>query len=398
VHKILEIDTTLKTDMKDCANFSIMERKVLQAKCNLGKDCQSQIIAQMAPDDCAPDKLQRIDNTLPLEKWGNCDPAQYQAMDDLIEQMECNYLDRCGQEELSRLQKECNLREIFHLEDSLKGCQTQNKLGETIKSHKPQIVERCFNQVLDRAVQSCNLHGILNWEKLLYDKGISSDTDKAKFVKSIQQAENNYFQQCIENQLQQGRDKCNLKQIKNVEEKINQEFANHPNKAAMLGKVKEAECVYFTGCTPKNLEQAVDDCDYNQLQNLKKMSKIEEITHCPGYERIEPGLEDAFIQYFYQCAQKSLYKAYQDCNWQGIMDVEKLMEDDLKFFRDYQKIRVSVLEVKCSYFDTCQKKQMEDFLSVKDKPALEKLKKFIESEFAACPNYTALLRKIEEAR
>ena len=396
--KIRQIDRTLQTKLDDCANYAWMQRQLDQVKCDYGLECASELAREFAPSECRPNKLARLQEQLSLQSWRGCSPYQYRAMQDLRRRLQCEYLQNCAGPEFERQADECDLEGLPRLEQALDACRgTVDALAERIKDKKAAVVGKCIQKRLDRAVADCDLPAIRNWREA-FPAAIAGDYPTEEVIREMVQAsEERYLRHCLEPQLQAGVSNCSLGQIQEVARKVRRELKGSDSRERMLLKVRESECMYFADCTQRRLDEAVENCDYEEISRIKRLSRKEEVKHCPGYERVEAGIPEALGFYFDSCAQKRLYEAYDKCDWDGILAVEEMVENDLKFSRDYRKKRVVVLEVKCSYFMSCLNGRLQQARAAADMAELRELKQLIERELSSCPNYPTLSRIIREA-
>ncbi len=397
LEKIMEIDDFLKQNLGDCANIGWMDSKVSQAKCDYGVRCGKQFRKEFASSKCQPNKLKRLKDLMRLEEWKQCTPYQYQILNNLIRKMECGYLDNCAGAEFKRQQDECDLEDLLQLDSRLDSCQVQARLKDVIRKKKPEIIKNCIQKRLKQAVDNCDFPAIQQWEKFLGDKVMRDFPYQETLKDLVVEGKYSYFKNCLKVQLDNGVTNCNQRQIKKTAKRITRELAGHPKQETIRRAIEDSECLYFLSCTQRKLDDAVENCNYEEIREIKELSRQEEIKYCPGYEDVEHGIPNALQLYFYNCAQKKLYKAYENCDWDGILREEKLVEDELKFYPDYRKIRVVVLEVKCSHFMSCRKDELDKAVALKDKTKLLEFKQLINRELGACPNYPTLSRIIQEA-
>ena len=120
------------------------------------------------------------------------------------------------------------------------------------------------------------------------------------------------------------------------------------------------KCIDFgRGCIKGFIEHALENCDFQQIDELEETVLLYPLRSCSNYKRLKLSTLEAKSAYFYNCLQPKIEKAQGACDIRRFHQFEKFVADNMQDCFDYRRIIRDVSEIKCRGIRECLSTKLE---------------------------------------
>lgn len=281
------------------------------------------------------DKLREAEKNCDLEKilsiWELSQQLGYDCVNKEVSRIIVAYSSKCLGEKSERASSDCNINLILR-EETLVNTRLKDQPGyaimrEMLKRAKCiNFVDKCLDNMLKEAIAQDDWPAIIEVEETINSDAFKNCYNLSKLAELIKRAKHDYFKQWIPKKLGQAVEKGDLGEIYRLEAFVSKDMQNSPDFEDIQEEFLKIKCQKLDVILNRALEEAVANCNANQILDVENLLLYKWKKNCLGYDyaAMEARIMQAERSYLEGCLNSELKTCVNRCDLGRIVELEKM--------------------------------------------------------------------------